>query len=101
MNLLEDNWVRGKDVPRGTRATPCQKLPNDCNHPPSAIQKGGHAVMYHERASFVEASASASLWPFRRKLRRCRATTAQCSRQQGDDQSRSSALFALRGTGAW
>ena len=48
-NLLEALWVRGKALPRGNRGTPWNKAPNDCDHPPSAIQKGGNAAMYHER----------------------------------------------------
>ena len=60
-NLPDDKWVRSKDVPRGTRLTPWDKLPNDCNNPPCATQKGGNAVMYYERESFVGAGASASL----------------------------------------
>ena len=28
---------------------PWKKAPNDCDHPPTAIQKGGNAVMYCER----------------------------------------------------
>ena len=31
------------------RGTPWKKAPNDCDHPPTAIQKGGNAMMYHER----------------------------------------------------
>ena len=48
-NLLEGQWVRGKALPRGNRGTPWKKAPNDCDHPPNAIQKGGNAVMYYER----------------------------------------------------
>ena len=48
-NFLEAQWVRGKALPRGNRRTPCKKAPNDCDHPPNAIQKGGNAVMYYER----------------------------------------------------
>ena len=48
-NLLEAQWVRGKAFPRGNRRTPWKKAPNDCDHPPSAIQKGGNAAMYYER----------------------------------------------------
>ena len=43
-NLLEAQWVRGKALPRGNRGTPWKKAPNDCDHPPTAIQKGGNAV---------------------------------------------------------
>ena len=28
---------------------PWKKAPNDCDHPPTAIQKGDNAVMYYER----------------------------------------------------
>ena len=42
-------WVRGKALPRGNRRTPWKKAPNDCDHPPNVIQKGGNAVMYYER----------------------------------------------------
>ena len=28
---------------------PRKKAPNDCDHPPTAIQKGGNAAMYYER----------------------------------------------------
>ena len=48
-NLLEAQWVRGKTLPRGHRGTRWKKAPNDCDHPPTAIQKGGNAVMYYER----------------------------------------------------
>ena len=48
-NFLEVQWVRGKTSPRGNRGTPWKKAPNDCDHPPTAIQKGGNAVMYYER----------------------------------------------------
>ena len=48
-NLLELLWVRGKALPRGNRGTPWKKAPNDCDHPPTAIQKGGNAAMYSER----------------------------------------------------
>ena len=48
-NLLEAQWARGKALPRGNRGTPWKKAPNDCDHPPTAIQKGGNAVMYNER----------------------------------------------------
>ena len=48
-NLLEAQWVRGKALPRGNRGTPWKKAPNDCDHPPTAIQKGGNAAMYYER----------------------------------------------------
>ena len=48
-NHLEAQWVRGKALPRGSRGTPWKKAPNDCDHPPNAIQKGGNAVMYYER----------------------------------------------------
>ena len=48
-NLLDAQWVRGKALPRGNRGTPWKKAPNDCDHPPTAIQKGGNAVMYCER----------------------------------------------------
>ena len=41
--------MRGKAFPRGNRGTPWKKAPNDCDHPPTAIQKGGNAVMYYER----------------------------------------------------
>ena len=44
-NVLEAQWVRGKALPRGTW---WKKAPNDCDHPPNAIQKGGNAVMYNE-----------------------------------------------------
>ena len=46
---FEAQWVRGKALPRGNRGTPWKKAPNDCDHPPTAIQKGGNAVMYCER----------------------------------------------------
>ena len=29
--------------------SPWKKAPNDCDHPPNAIQKGGNSVMYNER----------------------------------------------------
>ena len=45
-NLLEAQWVRGKALPRGNQGNPWKKAPNDCDHPPTAIQKGGNAVMY-------------------------------------------------------
>ena len=48
-NLLEAQWVRGKALPRGNRGPPWKKAPNDCDHPPNAIQKGGNSVMYYER----------------------------------------------------
>ena len=48
-NLVEAWWVRGKALPRGNRGTPWKKTPNDCDHPPAAIQKGGNAAMYYER----------------------------------------------------
>ena len=48
-NLVEAQWVRGKAFPRGNRGTPWKKAPNDCDHPPSAIQKGGNAAMYNGR----------------------------------------------------
>ena len=40
-NLLEGQWVRGKALPRGNRGTPWKKAPNDYDHPPTAVQKGG------------------------------------------------------------
>ena len=40
-NFLEAQWVRGKALPRDNRGTPWKKAPNDCDHPPNAIQKGG------------------------------------------------------------
>ena len=60
-NLLEAQWVRGKALPRGNRVTPWKKAPNDCDHPPSAIQKGGNAVMYTGDARFVGNGGSAFL----------------------------------------
>ena len=48
-NLLQAPWLRGKAVPRGNWGTPWKKAPNDCDHPPTAIQKGGNAAMYYER----------------------------------------------------
>ena len=48
-NLVEAQWVRGKAFPRGSQGTPWKKAPNDCDHPSSAIQKGGNAAMYYER----------------------------------------------------
>ena len=48
-NFLEAQWMRGKVLPRGNRGTPWKKAPNDCDHPPTAIQKGGNAVTYYER----------------------------------------------------
>ena len=48
-NLVEAQWVRGKALPRGNRGTPWKKTPNDCDHPPAAIQKGGNAAMFYER----------------------------------------------------
>ena len=39
-NLLEAQWVRGKALPRGNRRTLWKNSPNDCDHPPTAIQKG-------------------------------------------------------------
>ena len=48
-NLLEAQWVRGKASPSGNRGTLWKKAPNDCDHPPIAIQKGGNAAMYYER----------------------------------------------------
>ena len=42
------NGVRGKALPRGNQGTPWKKAPNDCDHPPAAIQKGGNAVMCYE-----------------------------------------------------
>ena len=48
-NLLEAQRVRGKAIPRGNRGTPWKKTPNDCDHPPTAIQKGGNAALYYER----------------------------------------------------
>ena len=43
-NFLEAQWVRGKALPKGNRGTPWS------DHPPTAIRKGGDAVMYHERS---------------------------------------------------
>ena len=48
-NFLEAQRVRGNALPRGNRGTPWKKAPNDGDHPPTAIQKGGNAVMYYER----------------------------------------------------
>ena len=48
-NFLEAQRVRGNALPRGNRGTPWEKAPNDCDHPPNAVQKGGNAVMYYER----------------------------------------------------
>ena len=48
-NFLEAQWVRGKALPIGNQGTPWKKAPNDCDHPPNAIEKGGNAVMYYER----------------------------------------------------
>ena len=48
-NFLEVQWVRGKTLPRSNRGTPWKKAPNDCDHPPNAIQKGGNAVMLYAR----------------------------------------------------
>ena len=47
-NLLEAQWARGKLLPRGCRGTPWKKAPNDCDHPPTAIQKGSNAAMYYD-----------------------------------------------------
>ena len=44
-NFLEAQWVRGKALPRGNRVTPWKNAPNDCDHPPNAIQKGGSDVL--------------------------------------------------------
>ena len=38
-NLLETQWVRGKASPKSNWGTPWEKAPNECEHPPSAIQK--------------------------------------------------------------
>ena len=48
-NLLEAQWVRGKALPSGNRGTPWKKAPKNCDHPPTAIQKGDKNVMCHER----------------------------------------------------
>ena len=48
-NFLEAQWVRGKASPRCNRGTPWKKAPNDCDHPPNAIQKGGNTVTCYER----------------------------------------------------
>ena len=48
-NFLDAQWVRGKALSRGHRGTPWEKAPNDCDHPPNAVQKGGNAVMCCER----------------------------------------------------
>ena len=53
-NLLEAQWVRGKDLPRGNLGTRCKKEPNDCDHPLNAIQKGGNPVMHYERCEHCE-----------------------------------------------
>ena len=39
----------GKALPRSTRGTLWKKAPNDCDHPPTAIQKGGSPAMCYER----------------------------------------------------
>ena len=44
-NFLEVQWVRGKTLPRVNWGTPWKKAPNDCDHPPTAIQKGGNTAM--------------------------------------------------------
>ena len=51
-NLLQAQWVRGKALPRGNWGTPSKKAPNDCDHPPNAVQNGGNTMMYSEMINF-------------------------------------------------
>ena len=54
MMLTDSEETRGavlgaNALPRGNRGTPWNKAPNDCDHPPSAIQKRGNTAMFYER----------------------------------------------------
>ena len=48
VNILEASGCGAKRY-REASGNSVEKEPNDCDHPPNAIQKGGKAVMYCER----------------------------------------------------
>ena len=101
-NLLEAQWVRGKAFPRGNQRTPWKKAPNDCDHPPSAIQKGGNAVDVLRTMRDL-AGIGGSALPLAMAARDSKTTLSNRtvrSRQQGSDRSRSNALFCPHGHGS-
>ena len=68
--------------------------------PISAIQKGDNAVMHFERCQLWEPVEGCPSDHFDAGFGDS-AQQPHSSYQQGNDQSRSSASFALTGTGAW